>query len=97
MTRIEFKRKCDKAGLYCFGIIIGNVEREGKPFQVTPKPKASMEWERIETEKMSTWVRRLGWRLCIAHGIAKLRRSPRVNEGKRRQRTASGLGNGGEP
>ena len=49
-----------------------------------------MEWQRIETEKVSAWVRRLGWRVCIANGIAKLRRSSRVNEGKGRQETASG-------
>ena len=39
---------------------------------------------------MSAWVRRLGWRVCIANGIAKLRCSPRVNEGKGRQKTSSG-------
>ena len=39
---------------------------------------------------MSASVRRLEWRLCIADGIAKLRRSPGVNEGKGRQETVSG-------
>ena len=38
MTRIEFKRKCDEAGLYCFAI--AKVEREGEHFRVTPTPKA---------------------------------------------------------
>ena len=55
-----------------------------------------MEWQRIETEKVSAWVRRLGWRVCIANGIAKLRRSPRVNEDKGRQETASGSKGMGE-
>ena len=48
-----------------------------------------MEWKRIEKEKVSAWVRRLGRRACIANGIAKLRRSPRVSEGKGRQETVS--------
>ena len=51
MTRIEFKRKCEEVGLYC--LAIGNVERDGEHFRVTLKPKASMEWQRIETEKVS--------------------------------------------
>ena len=58
MTRIEFKRKCEEVGLY--GFAIGNVGREGEHFRVTRKPKASMEWQRIGTEKVSAWVRRLG-------------------------------------
>ena len=87
MTRIEFKRKCDEVGLYCFAI--GKVEREGEHFRVTLNPKASKEWQRIETEKVSAWVRRLGWRVCIANGIANLRRSPRVNGGKGRMETVS--------
>ena len=76
MTRIEFKGRCDRVGLYYFAT--GQVERKGKHLRVTlKKPKASMECERIETEKVSAWVRRPGWRVCIATGIAKLRRSPR--------------------
>ena len=39
---------------------------------------------------MSAWVKRLGWRVCIANGLANLRRSPRVNGGKTRQETVSG-------
>ena len=38
---------------------------------------------------MSVWVRRVGWRICIANGIANLRRSPRVNRGKDRQEQVS--------
>ena len=49
MTRIEFKKKCDEIGLYCFAA--GKVEREGEHFRVTLTPKASKEWQRIETEK----------------------------------------------
>ena len=49
MTRIEFKRKCDEVGLYC--LALGQVEREGEHFRVTLKPKASTEWQRLETEK----------------------------------------------
>ena len=60
----------------------GNFEQEGKHIRVTLKPIASMEWQRIETTNVRAWVRRLGLRVCIANGIAKLRRSPRVNEGK---------------
>ena len=60
MTRIKFKRKYDEVGLCCFAIIIGNVEREGEHFRVTLKPKASREWQRIETEKVSVWARILG-------------------------------------
>ena len=41
MTRIDFNRKCNEVGLYCFAK--GNVEREGEHFQVTPKQKASVE------------------------------------------------------
>ena len=88
MTRIEFKRKREEVGLYCFAI--GNVGREGEHFRVMLKPKSSMEWQRIETEKVSAWVRRLGWRICIANGISKLMRSSRVTEGEGRQETASG-------
>ena len=83
MTRIEFKKKCDEIGLYC--LAIGEVEREGEHFRVTLKKSASKEWERIETSKVSAWVRRVGWRVCIANGIANLRRSPRVNGGKEKQ------------
>ena len=36
------------------------------------------------------WVRRLGRRACIANGLVKLRRSPRVNGSKVRQETVSG-------
>ena len=39
----------------------------------------------------------LGWRVCIANGLAKLRRSPRANGGKARQETVNGpKGMGGE-
>ena len=65
------------------------MEREGEHFRVTLNPKASKEWQRIETEKVSAWVRRLGWRVCIANGLANLRRSPRVNGGKGRMETVS--------
>ena len=60
MTKIEFRRKkCEEVGLYCFAI--GNVEREGEHFRIiTLKRKASMEWQRIETENVLAWVRRLG-------------------------------------
>ena len=88
MTRIEFKRKCDEVGLYCFAV--EKVEREGGHFRVTLTPKASRAWQRIETEKGSAWVRRVGWRVCTANGLAKLRRSPRVNGSKVRQETVSG-------
>ena len=54
MTRIKFKRKCDEVGLSCFAA--GKVEREGEHFRVTPKPKASMEWQRTETGNVSAWV-----------------------------------------
>ena len=42
-----------------------------------------------ESEKVSAWVRRAGWRVCVANGLAKLRCSPRVNGGKARQGTVS--------
>ena len=58
MTRIEFKRKCEEVGLSC--VSLGNVEREGEHFRVTLIPKASMEWQRIETETVSAWVRGQG-------------------------------------
>ena len=58
--------------------------------RVTQAPKASKEWQRIEAEKVSAWVRRLGWRVCIANGLAELRRSPRANGAKVRQETVSG-------
>ena len=83
MTRIEFERKCNEVGLYSFAI--GNVEREGEHFRAGLKLRASMKCQRIETEKVSAWVRRLGWGACIANGIAKPRRSPTVHEGKGRQ------------
>ena len=87
MARIDFKRKCNEVGLYCF--TIGKLERRRELLGVTLKPKASMEWQKIETEKVSAWVRTLGWRVCIANGIAKLRRNPRLNEGKGREETVS--------
>ena len=34
---------------------------------------------------MSAWIRGVGWRICIANGTANLRRSPRVNGGKKKQ------------
>ena len=68
---------------------IGGVEREGEQFRVTLKQSASKKWERIETSKVSAWVRRAGWRICIANGIANLRRSPRVNRGKDKQEQVS--------
>ena len=34
-------------------------------------------------ENMSAWVRRLGWRVCIAIRIGERRRSPRVDGDKR--------------
>ena len=39
---------------------------------------------------MPAWVRRLGWRVCIASGVAQLRRSSRVTGGKGRQETTRG-------
>ena len=88
MTRIDVKRKYDEVGLYCCAI--GKVEREREYFRVILSPKASKEWQRIETETVSAWILRLGWRVCIATALAKLRRSPRVNGGKARQETVSG-------
>ena len=35
------------------------------------KPKASMEWQRIDTEKLWAWVKILGWRVCIAESETK--------------------------
>ena len=49
VTRVEFKRKCGKVGVYCFAI--GNVEMEGEHFRVTLTPKANKERQRIEPEK----------------------------------------------
>ena len=66
MTRIEFKRKCNGIGLYCWAR--SKVEMEGEHFRVTLKQSASKEWERIETSKVSAWFRRVGWRVCIANG-----------------------------
>ena len=63
---------------------------EGEHFRVTLTAKASKEWQRIETEKVAAWVRRLGWSVGIADGLEKLRRSPRANGGKVRQETVSG-------
>ena len=95
MTRIEFERKCNEVGLYSFAI--GNVEREGEHFGVGLEPRASMKCQRIETEKVSAWVRRLGLRVCIATGMKKQRRSPRVIDGKGwGQGTASGSKGMGE-
>ena len=48
-TRIEFKRKCDEIGLYCFAL--GKVEREGENVRVTLEAKARIEWQRVETQK----------------------------------------------
>ena len=87
MTRIEFKKKCNEIGLYC--LAKGEVEREGEHFRVTLKKSASKEWERIETSKVSAWVRRVGWRVCIANGIANLRRSPWINGGKEKKEQVS--------
>ena len=70
MTRIEFKRKCNGTGLYCWAK--SKVKREGEHFRVTLKQSASKEWERIETSKVSAWVRRVGWGVCIANSITTL-------------------------
>ena len=94
MTRIEFKKKCNEVGLYRFAV--GTVEREEEHFRATQTPKVSTEWQRIETEKVSAWVRRLGWRVCIANGIAKLSRSPLVNGDKGRQEIVKGPKDMGE-
>ena len=94
MTRIEFKKKCNEVGLYCFEI--GKVEREGEHFRATLTPNACTEWQRKETAKVSAWVRRLGWRVCVANGIAELRRSPKVNGDKGRQEIANGPKDMGE-
>ena len=94
MTRIEFKRKCDEVGQDSFAI--GKVEREGEHFRVTLKPKASKEWQRMAAEKLSVWARRLGCGVCVANGLAKLRRSPRVGRDKGRQRTVRGSEGMGE-
>ena len=87
MTRIDFKKECNSVGLYCWAR--GKVEREGDHFRVTLKQNASKEWERIETSKVSAWVRRRGWRVCIANAATNLRRSARVNGGKERQEQVS--------
>ena len=63
MTRIEFKRECNEVGLYC--LAIGKVERGGEHFRVTIKQSTSKEWERVETSKVSAWVRGVGWRMCM--------------------------------
>ena len=47
-------------------------------------------------KKVSTWIRRLGWRVRIANGLVNLGRSPRVNGGKARQETVSGPKGTGE-
>ena len=65
-------------------------KREGEHLRVSLPPKASKEWQRTETAKVSAWVIRLGWRVCRAKGPAKLRRSARVNGDKGRQETVSG-------
>ena len=83
-----------KVGLYYFAM--GKVEEEGEHFRVTLTPKASTEWQKKETEKVSPCVRRPGWRVCITNELAKLRRSPRVNGGKARQETVSGPNGMGE-
>ena len=93
MTRIEFKKKCNEVGLYCFEI--GKVEREGEHFRATLTPNASTEWQRIDRKSVG-WVRRLGWRVCITNGIAELRRSPKVNGDKGSQEIANGPKDMGE-
>ena len=70
MTRIEFKKKCNEVGVCCFAL--GKVEKEGEHFRATRTPKAGTKWQRIEWEKVPAWVRILGWRVCIANGIAEL-------------------------
>ena len=39
---------------------------------------------------MSAWVRRLGWRVCIANRIQEVRRSPRLAENKGGQEVRKG-------
>ena len=46
--------------------------------------------------KVSAWVRRVGWRIYIANGIANLRRSPRVKGGKDKQEQVPGRERGRE-
>ena len=94
VTRIDLNKKCNEVALYWFAI--GTVERQGEQFRATLTPKASTEWQRTETEKLSAWVRRLGWRVCIANGIAELKRTPRVNGDKGRQDIVDGPKDMGE-
>ena len=84
MTRLEFKRKCNGIGLSCWAR--SKVEREGEQFRVTLKQSASKVWERMETSKVSGWVGRVEWRVCVVNGTTTLRRSARVNGGEEGQK-----------
>ena len=64
-TRTEFRRKCNEVGLYCWAK--GGVEKEGEDSRATLKQSAGKVWERVETRKVSAWVGRIGWRVCIAN------------------------------
>ena len=73
MTTIEFERKCDEEGLYC-------VER-GRTFPSHANTESEPGGAE-HTDKMSAWVKRLEWRVCIANGLARLTYSPGGNGGK---------------
>ena len=85
----------NEVGLYCWAR--GGVEREGEDSPVTLKQSAGKVWERVETRKVSAWVGRVGWRVCIANGTTTLRRTARVNggeEGQKRVSNEKGKGRG---
>ena len=48
-NRVKEEVRRSRTVVYC--LAIGKVEKEGEDFRVTLTPKASKEWQRIETEK----------------------------------------------
>ncbi|CAB1108538.1 unnamed protein product [Ectocarpus sp. CCAP 1310/34] len=84
MTRIEFKNCCDREGLHC--LARGQVGREHEHFRVKLTKGDSQECLGVDIEKLSNYVRKFGWRVCIANMIEteKVRRQEaRATEAKK--------------
>ncbi|CAB1120028.1 unnamed protein product [Ectocarpus sp. CCAP 1310/34] len=67
MTRIEFKNCCDREGLHC--LARGQVGREHEHVRVKLTKGDSQECLGVDIEKLSNYVRKFGWRVCIANMI----------------------------
>lgn len=88
ITRIEFKKSCVTEGLDW--IARGSVGREHDHFRVTLTKGDSKICQSVDTEKLSKYVRKVGWRVCIANMIES------EKEVRRQERVKRAVNSGGE-